>query len=252
MNYSHIAKAALFCEAYFTAILYGELASCEKLSQDQEENNQEKANKTIQIRSIMKDAYQAIGETDAVPAFLDPIEQKMEYLVLNRCWDQILIGLDAQSDNFSQYATYLSQAGLYNLANRLTQGNNSTNYECAWRLADWNIVEGSVSNSPAQNDDTSVEFHKFHYFALKNLKARDQIGVKKNIERALSAVVKMFKQSSYECTKNIYKNLMMLQLLQQVDEFCHVSSLFVFQFSFLLTSFLPLIRMFIDSISKYE
>lgn len=223
LNHLHIAKAALFCEAYFTAILYGELASCEKLSQDHTESDPEKA---IQIRSIMKDAYQAIGEIDAVPAFLDPIRQRMEYLKLNRCWDQIFIGLDAQPTEHSEYANNLSQAGLYNLANKLTQGSNSTNYECAWRLADWNIVEGNVSNSPlVQNEDASVEFHKYHYFALKNLKDKDQIGVKKNIERALCAIVKMFKQSSYECTKNIYKNLMMLQLLQQVEEFCHVSSL---------------------------
>lgn len=242
----HIAKAALHCEAYFTAILYGELASLEDLT----------ANDTVEVRSIMKSAYQSIGETDAVSAFLDPINHKMEYLELNRCWDQILIGCDAQSNDFTQCAQYLGKAGLYNLANKLTNGNNSANYECAWRLADWNIIEGGGGTSDASNNDLTLEFDKFHYFALKNLKKKDQIGVKINLENALKAVIKMFKQSSYECTKNIYKNLMMLHLLQQIDEFCHVrtrtlSSDTVSQ----LISFTNLILTFSfieDSIPKFE
>lgn len=221
LNYLHIAKAALFCEAYFTAILYGELASQNEDNGDGDGNVID-GNNVIQIRSIMKQAYQAIGEMDAVPAFLDPIKQKMEYLEMNRCWDQILIGIDAQSNDFSQYAYSLTQAGLYNLANKLTHGSNSVNYECAWRLADWNIIEGNVQNASAPCDDTSNDFHKYHYFALKSLYDKNQINVKIYLERALKAIVKMFKQSSYECTKNIYKNLMMLQLLQQVDEFFYV------------------------------
>lgn len=211
----HIAKAALFCEAFFTAILYGELASCDESSDINAD----------EIRSIMKCAYQSIGETDAVSAFLDPIKQRIEYLELNRCWDQIFIGMDAQSNEFPQYVRFLGQAGLYNLANQLTQGGNATNYECAWRLADWNIIEGDAQRTQIQGDGASADFDKYHYFALKNLQQRDQIGVKINVEHAFKAIVKMFKQSSYECTKNIYKNLMMLHLLQQVDEFCHVRSL---------------------------
>lgn len=216
MNYLHIAKAALHCEAYFTAILYGELASLEE----------PQGNDAIEIRSIMKCAYQSIGETDAVSAFLDPINHKMEYLELNRCWDQILIGCDAQSNDSSQYADYLGKAGLYNLANKLSSGgSNSANYECAWRLADWNIIEGGTESVHPRNNNLALEFDKFHYFALKNLNKRDHIGVKINVEHAFEAVIKMFKQSSYECTKNIYKNLMMLHLLQQIDEFCCVSDL---------------------------
>lgn len=210
LNYLHIAKAALYCEAYFTAILYGELASYDESS----------SYDSGEIRQIMKSAYQSIGEFDAVSAYLDPVKQRTEYLELNRCWDQILIGIDAQPNDFSRYTKYLGEAGLYNLANKLTQGSNSTNYECAWRLADWSVVEDNDRNAPY--DDQFGEFDKYHYFALKNLQQKNQIAVKKNVEQAYQGVIKIFKQSSYECTKNIYKNLMMLHLLQQVDEFCHV------------------------------
>lgn len=150
---------------------------------------------------------------------------------MNRCWDQILIACDAQSNDSAQSAQYLNKAGLYNLANKLTNGNSSVNYECAWRLADWNLIEdGTVESTNTQNNDLTLEFDKFHYFALKNLKKKDQIGVKINVENAFKAVIKMFKQSSYECTKNIYKNLMMLHLLQQIDEFCCVRTCNCFLF----------------------
>lgn len=214
LNYLHIARAALFCEAYFTAILYGELASYEHPN-DTAKN---------EIKSILKNAYQTIGETDAVTAFLDPIKQNVEYLELNRCWNDILIRIDANSNGFTQYARYLSEAGLYSLANKVTQGNNAPNYECAWRLADWCMVEGGTEGSSHTNNlNISNEFEKHHYFALKNLQQKDHIGTKLNVKRAYDIVIKMFKQSSYECTNNIYKNLMLLHLLQQIEEFCCVS-----------------------------
>ncbi|XP_055323121.1 serine/threonine-protein kinase ATM isoform X2 [Sitodiplosis mosellana] len=212
LNYLHIAKAALFCEAYFTAILYGELASYEK----------HEGTKQAEIQSIMKNSYQSIGETDAVSAFLDPITQKMEYLELNGCWNEILIGIDAQTNDFTQNSRYLMGAGLYSLSNKLAQGNDTPNYECAWRLADWGIVEGSSENANQKEVIDANGFDKYHYFALKSLQQKDQIGANLNVKRAFEAVIKMFKQSSYECTKNIYKNLMMLHLLLQIEEFGYV------------------------------
>lgn len=210
MSYLHIAKSALFCEAYFTAILYGELASYENID----------GKTSIEIKSIMKSAYQLIGETDAVSAFIDPLQQKMEYLEMNQCWNELLIGVDAQSNEISKCVSFLGQAGLYNLANKLTQNSNSTNYECAWRLADWSIVEGTAQTTSTQED----EFEKYHYFALKSIDKShlDRIRVKSYVQKAFEAIIKRFKQSSYECTKNIYKNLKMLHLLQQIEEFCYV------------------------------
>lgn len=210
LNYLYIAKAALFCEAYFTAILYGELAFY---------GDVDDMVKT-EIRTIMKSAYQSIGETDAVSAFLDPIKQKMEYLELNRCWNEILIDMDVKANALPQYSSYLNEAGLYGLANKLSQG-VAPNFECAWRLADWSIVEGTES-LPNQTGDVSLEFDKYHYFALKNLQQKDQIGAKINVTKAFESAIKRFKQSSNECPKNIYKNLMMLHLIQQIEDFCDV------------------------------
>lgn len=170
----------------------------------------------IGIKSIMKNAYHSIGELDAVSAFLDPIKQRIEYLELNQNWNQIFAIHDADATDFSLYNQYLGQAGLYGLANKLSQNANLTNYDCAWRLSDWSIVNAG------ETIDHSIEFDKFHYFALKCLHQRDEIGVRFNIEKAIDEIIKTLKQSSYECTKNIYKELMKLHMLQQIDEFCDV------------------------------
>lgn len=205
----HIAKSAFFCEAYFTAILYGELESYHGNTADRN---------AAEIKCIMKSSYQSIGETDAVSAYLDPIQQKMEYLEMNQCWNELLIEADVQLNDFSQRNKYLGQAGLYNLANKLTQSENAADYECAWRLADWSIVEGNAQNISIELN----EFEKYHYFALKYLNCPDRIGVQENVKNGYETIIKRFKQSSYECTKSIYKNLKMLHLLQQIEEFCYV------------------------------
>lgn len=213
LNYLHIAKSALVCEAYFTAILYGEMESYHA--------NTDGRN-AAEIKFIIKNAYQSIGESDAVSAYLDPIQQKTEYLEMNQSWNELLIGMDVHSNDFAQRNKYLGQAGLYNLANQLSQTDNAANYACAWRLADWSIVEGNAENISIELD----KFEKYHYFALKYLDCHDQIGVQENVKKAYEIIIKRFKQCSYECTKNIYTNLKMLQLLQQIEEFCYVRAFF--------------------------
>lgn len=214
MNYLHIAKAASFCNAHFTAILYGELLA---LAAD---NNQ--TDVTV-INSIMMNAYKSIGETDAVSAFLNPINDPIQYLISKQDWSRTLNILDVSpmSMGFSLYNQYLGQAGLYGLANKLSQATDSTNYECAWRLSDWSILNASA---PAQCGDLeSNDFEKYHYFALKSLQQKDEIAVRFNIENGINEIIKRLKSSSYECTKNIYKDLMKLHMLQQIEEFCDVN-----------------------------
>lgn len=122
MNYLHIAKAASFCNAHFTAILYGELLALD------EDNHTD----VTVINSIMMNAYKAIGQTDAVSAFLNPIEDPIQYLISKQDWSRTLNILDVtpMSSGFPLYNQYLGQAGLYGLANKLSQATDSTNYEC--------------------------------------------------------------------------------------------------------------------------
>lgn len=219
MNYLHIAKAASFCDAHFTAILYGELLA---LDEDTE------TDVTI-INSIMINAYKAIGETDAVSAFVNPIKDPIQYLISKQDWSRTLNILDVSpmssgSSLYNQYDLLANPVtGLYGLANKLYQANDvHERYECGWRLGDWSILNAGATIQCADREIN--EFEKYHYFALKSLQQKDEIAVRFNIENGINEIIKGLKSSSYECTKNIYKDLMKLHMLQQIEEFCDVSS----------------------------
>lgn len=178
------------------------------------------------VKTVMKHSYQSIGEIDAVSAFIDPIKCRSEYLRLKKSWNELYLRLDAglmmQPQNASTYAQHMSDSGLYSFANVLTQKANEVNYECAWRLGDWSVIE-RISECGSQRNNVIDEGEKYHYLALKCLNGKDESGVKVNVERARLQIIHRIKLSSYECTRNIYKNLTSLQLLQQIEEFCDVS-----------------------------
>lgn len=121
------------------------------------------------------------------------------------------------------YSNYLNRSGLYCLANAITKNQEDTvNYDCAWRLGDWNaIYRDEVSDSMLTQK--TFNFDKYHYFALKSLRDKDKIGVKTFIQEARKGLIAQMKQTSFECTKNIYKNLAALQLLQQIEDFAEVN-----------------------------
>lgn len=178
-------------------------------------------------KMIMKDSCQSIGEIDAVSAFIDPIKNRSEYLQLKQSWNEMYLRQDAisttQPANTSAYAQTMCDSGLYSFAHILMQKTNDINYECAWRLGDWSVVERESERGQQKNNEIADECDKFHYFALKCLNRKDESGVKVNIEKARNQVIRRIKLSSYECTRNIYKNLTSLHLLQQIEEFCDVS-----------------------------
>lgn len=219
LPYADIAIAANYCDAYFTAILYGEL-SCTKWG---------KTSSTCdaKLRNIMKDAYISIGEMDAVPAFLDPVQARLQYLRLNQSWNQIFLQHDASALKNTaideRYTQDLAQSGLFSLANRLTNASDSEKYNCAWRLGDWNLLDANDERT-SNRGRLDLDFEKHHYFALKCFQSKDEIGTRSSIKYGREALIKSFKQSSFECTKNLYKNLGALHLLQQIEEFCDVST----------------------------
>lgn len=215
MPCSQIAKAANYCEAYFTAVLYAELESIEKGCGSENE-----------ARLIMKNAYVSIGEMDAVPAFLDPLNSRLQYYQLNQNWNQIYVLQDAISYNrpnsMQTYSDYLNESGLYCLAHTVSKSQETTvNYDCAWRLGDWNLIYTDDDNT-SDKVQKKFDFDKYHYFALKGLRDRDEQAVKSFVNNARKGVIEQLKQSSFECTKNLYKNLAALQLLQQIEDFYQV------------------------------
>lgn len=163
---------------------------------------------------------------DAVSSFLDPISSRQTYLQLTSAYDQISLQMDVNLVNephsITEFANHLAQSGLYALANALSHKSNKQ-FECAWRLGDWNVLNRSGATEP---NDFQQEFEKQHYIALKCLQTtRDEKGVKDALKAARHAIISFFKHLSLECTNNIYHHLERLTLLQQIDDFCQVIAL---------------------------
>lgn len=218
LPYAHIASAATYCEANFTAILYGELACLETKTTA--------STCDAKLRNLLKNAYTTIGEMDAVLAFLDPIQSRLQYLHTNKSWNQIYLENDAiafgSRENMARYTNDLAQSGLHALAHSFSNRITGIKYECAWRLGDWNVVDDFITDRFI-GLDPKTDFDKRHYFALKSFNLKDEIGTKLFIRRAREALIIFLRQSSIECTKNVYKHLTSLHLLQQIEDFCDVS-----------------------------
>lgn len=192
----------------------------------------------------MRDAYTSIGQTDAVLAFLDPIANRSQYLHFNRSWTRIFLEHDVQPhDQAATLATSLENlraAGMYGLAYSMPTKAAATvaapQYECAWRMSDWSIIEADDDDAGTfaacdSNDQPSVRpspaqlFEAAHYRALKCLQSKDERGTKAALNNARELIIAELRSASLECTNNVYRHLERLALVQQIEDFVPVQFL---------------------------
>lgn len=157
-----------------------------------------------------------IGDLDAVNVFLDPIRSRQQYLQLRNSWERVSLEFDAvstisRSINTTSLQNSLIESGYYYLAASQPSINDNY-YECLWRLADWSVLQ-------TENCGVDGGFEKYHYNALKSLKNRDELGMKTAIYNARQSIIDIWKHYSFECTESVYKNLLSLQQLQQIEDF---------------------------------
>lgn len=223
LNWLQIAEASLHCQAYFKVILYGELWC---MTQRDEGVESDVISRNPQLMSIMKTAHLSVGIVDAAKAFLDPIASRSEYYQLERRFHQSLLYYDVASSSKSTfersaYVQTLKASGFYGLANTVANS-ESMDFECAWRLADWNIALDDRANQGKQNVDWQHVFEKQHYKALKCLELKDEIATESAVLEARKALAEMLKVGSMESTQNIYPYLSKLRQLQQIEDFMNV------------------------------
>ncbi|XP_055549557.1 serine/threonine-protein kinase ATM [Wyeomyia smithii] len=224
LNYIAIAAASLRCGAYFKAILYCELWC---LAQQNAGSKLDEIKQDPQLMSIMKTAYMAIGIDDAAKAFLDPIASRNEYYQLERRYSQSLLYYDVTSASSSgahmtAYSKALKRSGLYGLARSALVDKDQVDYDCAWRLADWNVVLEDVTKANNERIDWEMIFNKQHYKALKCLHLKDAVATEAAVFEARNSVAEMLKVASMESTKNMYPFLCKLRQLQQIEDFMDV------------------------------
>lgn len=210
LNYLNIAKAANFCGAYFTSVLYCELWNLKCVDPTPED-------KEI-LNEIIGDTYSSLGDMDAVIPFVDPLKSRLKYLQLGNKTNRVCLELDSlcfdQKSQIESLKKNLIQSGHTFLAYSLNDKSNDAEWECAWRLGDWNVI----NNEKEESFDPNIEFERQHYNALKCIQIKDEMGIRKSIEIARKSIAKIVGNVSLECAKNIYKNLEMLERLQQIED----------------------------------
>lgn len=178
------------------------------------------------INPILKMSYQAIGQNDAAFAFLDALHDEIEYYREKRMSNQLYLCLDVMASTGSTeacslYADYLFKDQFHYFSREIAKKTENINYDCQLRLGDWSLID--TTNATTENCEN--DFSKDFYFAIKNLRDRNELNVMNKIDLARKNIIKKFRLSNYECVKNIYENLMNLNQLQQLEDFCSVSSI---------------------------
>lgn len=221
LNYLHIAKAAKYCEAFFTAVLYCEKWAEQRITNESVTFATSLNNKTLQ--EIMYEAFNAIGITDASELFLNPTTKRSLYFqACGQNWQNLLELESARSeDEMENKIKLLKDMGLYYLALKLTETskNHKMQYECLWRLCNWDALVDKDSGANDGKTSYQDEFEKFHYSGLKCLKLGDELGVKNAVLKARHSVLQLIQEESLECTQNLYKFLGKSHLLQQIEDF---------------------------------
>ncbi|XP_076632451.1 serine/threonine-protein kinase tefu isoform X1 [Colletes latitarsis] len=249
-NYMYIAKAAQYCSAFFTAILYAEMACENILSDSNEFSNVSKVDCVYEfepergrvIQNILRDAYTKIGDFDAIhgtgTSHLQDHATRIQHYVQSHEWNRVILAQDVELSfgNMSvikEMANGLYKSGLqYLLGNFVSflsketeEMDENIQYECAWRLSNWNLCETNQSlylENESKSTITEFDYHFYHYQALKYFHEGNEIGIKIALENARISVIKALKNISLESSKTIYEKLMQLQLIREIEElsFC--------------------------------
>lgn len=222
-----MAKAAEYGNAHFTSILYADLWAMDQVNTEEAQSDPMMLNimKGVYILKIVScyfeiqyfiQAYMSLGEESAVTSFLDPIANRSMYLHFNQSWNRIFLEQDAQG--YADQSVLLTarenltSSGLFGLANVLCSESTAKQYECAWRLSDWSVVD-----TPQCNEANS--FDRSHYKALRCLQSKDEMGANVAIGQARQQIIDEMRSASLECTHNLYKYLQRLALVQQIEDF---------------------------------
>ncbi|XP_015117607.1 serine-protein kinase ATM [Diachasma alloeum] len=243
LNYLPIAKAAQYCSAYFTSLLYAELSSEALKMSLRPRNNisvidhlcEARPDEGKALQEILREAFIKIGDPDSIHGcglshLKDQSSRIQHYIQFNK-WDIAMTAQDVELSSGLSCSrgmiNALQHTGLDHLLSKyLSTIKNEENveeyaYETAWRLADWNMLCKPTSDSKTTITSSDYEYH--HYHSLKCLHEGDSSGVKSSIENARLSIINSLRNISLECSQTIYPKLLKLQMLREVEELHHKS-----------------------------
>ncbi|XP_020292169.1 serine-protein kinase ATM isoform X3 [Pseudomyrmex gracilis] len=253
LDYVYLAKAAHKCSAYYSALLFAQLA-CESISTDYPDFSRDSRIDFIYehepeigrvLQRIMLDTYLNINDPDATcdagSSHLLDYESRMQYYARTNRWDKVMLAKDIELSSHSNgYPLSTSGNARMEMSNALRnsglqflqwqfQGNclgEKFSYECAWRLGNWNLPDDHAVSShrndrkPQQSRLELLEdaFHAHHYQALKYFHENDRHGMEQAIERARKIVISELRLISLESNRTVNEKLSQLRLLLEIEQ----------------------------------
>ncbi|KAJ8960033.1 hypothetical protein NQ318_009470 [Aromia moschata] len=239
LNYLKVAKAAEFCAAHFSALLYSELWCHAKIQEIEGrkkynvgltkldviyENEEEQIGEALQ--DILRNAYRAVGDLDALPGcgnsfLLKPQYRVQHYKELDN-WEQVTHFYEMQVSHGVDSARRdlmesLKKCGLYQLPLLCNKQSDESQYECLWRLGQWSTDEKRVVQSDVPLNPTDYE--KYRFYSLKALHDRNEYAFDIAKKAQSLCMVEHLRHTSLESSQNMYPVLTQLQALNEMGDF---------------------------------
>ncbi|KAL6424274.1 hypothetical protein ACFW04_009833 [Cataglyphis niger] len=255
-DYVNLARAAHKCSAYYTALLFAQLA-CQSISSDYPDFSSDPRIDYIYerqpsvgrvLQDIMLDTYLNISDPDAMSgagsSHLLNQDSRVQYYARTNCWDKVMLAQDIElshngnhlslTNSRMKMANALQCSGLLFLQWQFL-GNcldEKLSYECAWRLGNWDLLvnDSTTSQNDFQSQHLRFEslentFHVHHYDALKCLHENDQRGTERAIKRARLSVIRELRMINLESSRIINEKLSQLRLLREIEQLNSVADL---------------------------
>ncbi|KAL5275475.1 ATM family protein [Megaselia abdita] len=215
LNLLNVAKACIYCEAHFMAVLYLEIYGYDEMTTQTNKKNKRLTEPDVQ--EIATKAFQAIGCKDAITGFLSPVNSRLDYFVFENNWSEALIHKDSfgsMDDPF--FFESLKNNGLLLTTSLLSS--NKKDYEVYWQLGNWGITD-DINDHPVSLEES---FQKNHYLALQAIYKKEDSVALNCLSSAREAIISIIKEVSTECVDTIFKLLSKLELIEQAQDFCGI------------------------------
>ncbi|XP_069136891.1 serine-protein kinase ATM-like isoform X2 [Argopecten irradians] len=249
LNYLHVAKAALYCSAHFTTVLYSEIW-CDAHRQQQEDSRSSSGSQSlsqdftqdtkidsassastevgINVQDLLMQAFQQIGDPDGLygcgAGRLADTSSRVKTYEHENLWDKALVTYDIDmSSSSADFSLGLLQAlqnfGALEVLNNyfhgmapgadVTPNVQELQYQAAWKAGQWTLDPTLRSNQTG--------YHQAVYSALSAVKEDHLSLASSAVKSARLSVIQRLGEGSMESVRCLYPMLTDLNCVSQIE-----------------------------------
>lgn len=249
LNYLHVAKAALYCSAHFTTVLYSEIW-CDAHRQQQEDSRSSSGSQSlsqdftqdtkidsassastevgINVQDLLMEAFQQIGDPDGLygcgAGRLADTSSRVKTYEHENLWDKALVTYDIDMSSSSADSSLgllqaLQNFGALEVLNNyfhgmapgadVTPNVQELQYQAAWKAGQWTLDPTLRSNQTG--------YHQAVYSALSAVKEDHLSLASSAVKSARLSVIQRLGEGSMESVRCLYPMLTDLNCVSQIE-----------------------------------